>query len=275
MREELIQWQEESPVTSSAGQVSTYRDNAADYFGVDFVGLPDGCQVEQVHGLHRHAQRFPTSAFDDGGNDENFAMKVENFTKANPNASFTGPLAFLNTYEYQMGEGYLTGIGAATEFSSGVQFWNYYGRTLYNATVAQLQYNGSYVNGTARPKPVIRTTGQSRIENSQISWSLGFFGPSFYETPDPKLSAFSNGSLFDVVVIPEGGTENNTLAAYDSCYQDLIPDITYMGDNDLFYQYVPLYLQDATARVNKYAPAGFKFNVNDTVSTAQKAGTSY
>lgn len=202
-------------------------------------------------------------------------MKVENFTKANPNASFTGPLAFLNTYEYQMGEGYLTGIGAATEFSSGVQFWNYYGRTLYNATVAQLQYNGSYVNGTARPKPVIRTTGQSRIENSQISWSLGFFGPSFYETPDPKLSAFSNGSLFDVVVIPEGGTENNTLAAYDSCYQDLIPDITYMGDNDLFYQYVPLYLQDATARVNKYAPAGFKFNVNDTVSTAQKAGTSY
>lgn len=201
----------------------------------------------------------------------NFAMKVENFTKAHPNASFTGPLAFLTTYQYQMGESYLTGIGAATEFSSGVQFWNLYGRTLYNATVGQTQYNGSYVNGTARPKPVLRTTGQSRIENSQISWALGFFGPSFYETPDPKLTAFTNGSLFDVVVIPEGGTENNTLAAYDSCYRDDLPDVTYMGDNDLFFQYVPMYLKDATARMNKYAPAGFTFNVNDTVSLVNQS----
>lgn len=68
--------------------------------------------------------------------------------------------------------------------------------------------------GTARPKPVIRTTGQSRIQNSQISWALGFFGPSFYEIADPELTSFTNGSLFDVVVIPEGGVENNTLASY-------------------------------------------------------------
>ena len=65
------------------------------------------CQIEQAHSLQRHAQRFPTSSFDDGLNDENFAAKVLNFTKANPNAKFTGPLAFLNTYEYQMGESYV------------------------------------------------------------------------------------------------------------------------------------------------------------------------
>lgn len=35
-----------------------------------------------------------------------------------------------------------------------------------------------------------RTTDQSRIENSQISWALGFFGPSFYEVPDPTLKQF-------------------------------------------------------------------------------------
>lgn len=29
------------------GQVSPYADNAADVFGVEDVGLPDGCQVEQ------------------------------------------------------------------------------------------------------------------------------------------------------------------------------------------------------------------------------------
>ena len=89
------------------GQVSPYRDNAENYFGVEDVGLPDGCQVEQAHSLQRHAQRFPTSSFDDGLNDENFAAKVLNFTKANPAAKFTGPLVFLNTYEYQMGESYV------------------------------------------------------------------------------------------------------------------------------------------------------------------------
>jgi hypothetical protein len=163
----------------------------------------------------------------------------------------------------------LTGRGAATEFASGVSFWNNYGRILYNATVGQVQYNASYTNGTARPKPVIRTTGQSRIENSQISWSLGFFGPSFYEVSDPELTSFANGSLFDTVIIPEGGVENNTLASYDSCYRDLLDDVTYLGDRLMFSQYVPLYIANATARINKYAPSGFEFNNNDTVSGVQ------
>ncbi|KAK0945512.1 hypothetical protein LTR29_003117 [Friedmanniomyces endolithicus] len=245
------------------GQISPYHDNAGAYFGVDDVGLPNGCQIEQVHSLQRHAQRFPTGYFDDGLNDENFAAKVYNFTSANPHASFTGPLAFLNTYRYQMGEGFLTGVGAATEFQSGIAFWNRYGRTLYNATVGQVQYNASYQNGTTRPKPVLRTTGQSRIEDSQISWALGFFGPSFYETPQPSLSSFGNGSLFNVVIIPEGGTENNTLASYDSCFEDNLQGGD-LGDLDLLDQYVPLYIGAATARMNANAPAGFKFNNNDT-----------
>jgi hypothetical protein len=245
------------------GQISTYRDNDESYFGVDDIGIPDGCQIEQAHSLQRHAQRFPTGSFDDGINDEHFAAKVYNFTVANPDAKFTGPLSFLNTYKYQMGESYLTGIGAETEFTSGVTFWNRYGRTLYNATVGQVQYNASYANGTARPKPVLRTTGQSRIENSQISWALGFFGPSFYETPQPDLAAFGNGSLFDVVIIPEGGTENNTLASYDSCFEDDLQSSD-LGDLDLLFQYVPLYIGAATARVNQYAPEGFTFNDNDT-----------
>lgn len=189
------------------------------------IGLPDGCQIEQVHSLQRHAQRFPTGSFDDGTNDEYFAAKVYNFTSANPTKQFTGPLTFLNSYVYQMGESYLTGIGAETEFTAGVTFWNRYGRTLLNATIGQLQYNATYQNDTARPKPVLRTTSESRIENSQISWALGFFGPSFYETPMPKLNNFVNGSLFDVVIIPEGGTENNTLASYDSCFADDFPFI--------------------------------------------------
>lgn len=245
------------------GQISPYLENPDNYFGVNDVGLPDGCQVEQVHNLHRHANRFPTGFFDDGLNDENFAVKLRNFTQANPSQTFTGPLAFLNTYHYIMGESYLTGLGATTEFASGVQFWARYGRTLFNAVPGQLAYNASYSNGSARAKPVIRTTGQSRIWNSMLNFALGFFGPSFEKVPDPKLTDFTNGSLFDVVIIPEGGTENNTLASYDSCFAaDLVPTGD-LGDIDLL-TYLPKYLAAATARLQQHAPTGFTFTVNDT-----------
>lgn len=240
------------------GQISTYQDNPENYFGVQNVGLPDGCQVVQAHTLQRHANRFPTGYFDDGINDENFAAKVFNFTQGGIKTGFTGPLAFLNTYRYIMGESYLTGLGAAVEFQSGVQFWNRYGRTLYNATKGQLAYNA-----TGRAKPVLRTTGQSRIENSQINWALGFFGPSFNVTPDPTLSTLANPP-FDVVIIPEGGTENNTLASYDSCFNDDNAFNGDIGDRDMFGEYVPMYLKAATARLQQHAPAGFTLNVNDT-----------
>ena len=111
-------------ISSYWGQLTPYTDNAENYFGVQDVGLPDGCQIEQVHSLQRHANRFPTSSFDDGANDDNFAGKVVNWTAANPTKKFTGPLSFLNTYQYQMGMSYLTGLGASTEFTAGTQFWN-------------------------------------------------------------------------------------------------------------------------------------------------------
>lgn len=43
------------------GQLKPYADNAESYFGVEHVGLPDGCGIEQAHTLQRHAQRFSTS----------------------------------------------------------------------------------------------------------------------------------------------------------------------------------------------------------------------
>lgn len=247
-----------------AGQISPYRDNAADVFGVSDIGLPDGCQVEQAHTLQRHADRLPGDWADDGPNSERFAEKVANHTKRFPDEGFKGPLAFLNSYRYQLGNDYLTGKGAATEFQAGVSFWNQYGRILYDASLGQLQYNGSYSNGTRRPKPVLRTTSQSRMQNSQINWALGFFGVSYYETPDPMLGFCTDGSLFDTVVIPEGENKNNTLAAYDACFADQVYGIGDIGDNDRIAHWTPLYLADATARLQQYAPEGFHFTVNDT-----------
>jgi hypothetical protein len=56
---------------------------------------------------------------------------------------------------------------------------------------------------------VIRTTSQPRILQSAVFWAQGFFG---FQT--------NTSDLYDMVVIPEGGTENNTLASYDSCFND-------------------------------------------------------
>ncbi|KAF3916049.1 hypothetical protein ABW21_db0203366 [Orbilia brochopaga] len=238
------------------GQHTPYIDNDDGYFGVKDVGLPDGCGIEQVHILHRHAERFPTRSYTDGLLNENFARKILNWTTANPAAQFAGPLVFLNTWRYQMAESYLTGIGAITEFQSGVAHWNRYGRILYNATVGQLAYNASL-----KPKPVLRTTGQSRIQNSQINWSLGFFGPSFSETPNPSLANAT--SAFKVVIIPEDSSQNNTLASYNSCTNGKYEPLIDMGARNLI-NYVAIYLKGAVDRLQQYAPEGFTFNVNDT-----------
>lgn len=34
-----------SKISRSWGQISVYADNDEDYFGVEYVGLPDGCQI--------------------------------------------------------------------------------------------------------------------------------------------------------------------------------------------------------------------------------------
>lgn len=108
------------------GQLSPYSENPDNIFGVEDVGLPDGCQIEQAHTLQRHSNRFPTSAFDDGANDANFGAKIAAYTSATNNTDeFTGPLSFLNSWEITFKPtGLLTGLGAASEFQSGVTFWN-------------------------------------------------------------------------------------------------------------------------------------------------------
>lgn len=256
-----------SVISKHWGQITPYSDNNETYFGVNDTGLPDSCQIEQFHLLERHGSRFPTGYFDDGNNDKNFAQKLSNFTSANATAQFTGPLSFLNGYTYELGSSYLVGTGAAQSFTAGTTFWQRYGRILYNATQGQLAYNASFPNGTARPKPTLRTTGQSRIWNSGINWALGFFGTSYEMTPNPTIANAT--SPFNWVVIPEGGTENNTLASYDSCFNDNNVPTGELGDLDL-ENYLKIYLVDATARLQQYAPEGFTLNTNGKFNFALK-----
>lgn len=222
--------------------------------------------------LQRHAQRFPDTV--DNATTGGFAQKLADFKSSNKDAEFTGPLKFLNSYRYIMNDtGYLTGIGAGVEFNRGVAFWNNYGRTLFDASQAQLQYSSLFSNNdTARPKMTVRTTSQSRMQNSQINWSLGFFGPSFNSTPDHDLINWQ--APFNTVIIPEGGTENNTLASYDSCPNSNNDGNLAIATNHQ-EAYKKIYTRATIKRFEGYAPKGFTFTYDDIYAMQMTCAYEY
>ncbi|PYH43653.1 putative phytase [Aspergillus saccharolyticus JOP 1030-1] len=202
-------------ITAYWGNLSPYHD--APGFNVS-TGNPQGCELSQVHILHRHAQRYPTPYELDGESMEAFAQKLQNYRLQHPNETLgTGPLEFLNEWKYLMGEDLLLPSGAATEATSGANFWNKYGRPLFRAPAGLADWDASlnvFPNGTQRPKPIFRTTGQARILESARWWLSGFFS---------STNANNSASQYDLVIMPEGSGYNNTLAA--SC-----PQAKYEGD---------------------------------------------
>jgi 3-phytase len=233
------------------GNLSPYHP--ADGFGVNDSDIPSDCEVSQVHILHRHGQRFPTAALDDGGNTQRFADKVRN-ASINGILGATGPLTFLNEYQYRLGLNTLTAIGVQTEISAGSTFWTQYGRLLYK------EMNGSwndslnvFPNGTARPKPFLRTTSEERIYESAICWASGFFNNS---------DGGSSNTSYDLLIIPEGEIVNNTLASYDSCPNSGDTIIGYIGNTAqaVFYNN---YLQSALERLSTYLDRKFNLIIMD------------
>lgn len=135
-------------------------------------GVPRGCELSQTHVLHRHAQRYPTGSRMDGKSMEGFSQKVANYTSHGKKVG-SGPLEFLNHWEYLLGEEFLLETGAATEDTSGADFWTTHGRLLYRAGPKVSVWDeslNSFPNGTARRKPVFRTTSMSRILESARWW---------------------------------------------------------------------------------------------------------
>lgn len=158
-------------IESSWGNLSPYKDAVG--FNVT-KGFPKGCELSQVHVLHRHAQRYPSSSALDGGGIQKFSEKLTNYSKAHPKAVIgKGPLSFLNDWENLLGQDVLLVSGAGTEAMAGADFWSRYGRLLYRAKPGVPAWDPSlnvYPNGTVRPKPGFRTTGQERILESARWW---------------------------------------------------------------------------------------------------------
>lgn len=134
-------------------------------------GVPIGCELAEVHVLHRHAQRYPSSYETDT---TTFASKIANYTSCRPGRVGHGPLEFLNRWKYLLGTDVLLPFGAATEDTSGAAMWDKYGRLLYRAPAGQSRWKPElnvFPNGTARRTPVFRTTDSQRILESARWWA--------------------------------------------------------------------------------------------------------
>lgn len=167
---------------------------------------------------------------------EAFAQKVKNYSRLHASKVGKGPLAFLNEWEYMLAEDTLQVTGAATEATSGASIWSKYGRLLYRAGPGVAAWDSSlnvYPDGSARLKPIFRTTSQARILESARWWLSRYF--SSPETPRLCLlhliltaaggffgntGANSSYAEYDLVIIPEGDGLNNTLASDHSCPGD-------------------------------------------------------
>ncbi|KAE8151475.1 histidine phosphatase superfamily [Aspergillus avenaceus] len=238
-------------MTTSWANLSPYKD--AGGFGVP-KGVPRGCELSQVHVLHRHAQRYPTSWLLDGGVVEDFAEKLKNYSNTHNTTVGQGPLSFLNNWEYLLGEDLLLVSGAATEATSGANIWSNYGRALYRAPAGVASWDSSlnvYPNGTDRPTPIFRTTDQARILESARWWLSGYFG---------NTGANSSYSQYDLVITHEGQGFNNTLAADASCVDGDLEE----GDNS-GKEFIPSLTKDALKRLSGSLPADFNLTAYDVV----------
>ena len=84
-------------IFDNMGQLTTYQPNPAG-FGVDEYPVPPGANISQIHMLHRHGSRYPTSSSPVAS----FGSKLANIT-ANGTAKWSGELSFLNSWKYQLG----------------------------------------------------------------------------------------------------------------------------------------------------------------------------
>ncbi|KAJ7225057.1 acid phosphatase [Mycena haematopus] len=188
--------------------------------------IPAGCTLQQVHLLHRHGARYPTS----GAAPALFAAALH-ATAATGNLSASGPLAFLNTWTYKLGEEILTPFGRAQLFELGMGFRVKYGDLLKGFT----------------DLPVWRTTSEERMVDSALHFAAGFFGVQEYQNDYHQLIEI------------EAQGFNSTLAPYDQCPN--ANNAIAAAGNDFIAQWASIYLADAQKRLAPYLE-GFDLNAN-------------
>ncbi|EJD00233.1 phosphoglycerate mutase-like protein [Fomitiporia mediterranea MF3/22] len=212
--------------------------NLSPMFSVDSLGLrnasmliPEGCELTQVHLLHRHGARYPTS----GSLPAAFATKLHNATVSGTGFTASGDLAFLNTWQYKLGAEILTPFGRQQLFDLGVSFRVKYGELLKDFTGL----------------PVFRTTSEERMVQSALNFAAGFFGIPDYLTNYRQLITIESDGF------------NNSLAV-NNCDNQGKPGITDLGTT-MANKWRDVYLQDALSRLAPQVQ-GLNLTTNDMLS---------
>ena len=206
------------------GQVSPYFPNPIG-FGINEYPLPAGANISQVHVLHRHGSRYPTT----GAGVTKFGTALTQLVSSGA-AAFNGSLDFLNTWSYQLGAEILVPVGRQELFDSGVLHYYDYGH-LYNTDT----------------KIIARTTTEDRMLKSAEYFMAGFFG----------LEWTNNATL--EVIIEETGF-NNSLAGYDNCNNSNLAVAEGGANASVIWE--NNYLKNATARLQAMSP-NFTWNISD------------
>ncbi|KAF7292081.1 Phosphoglycerate mutase-like protein [Mycena indigotica] len=179
--------------------------------------IPAGCQLDQVHLVHRHGARYPTT----GAPPSAFAAALHAVAQAG-NLTVTGPLSFLATWEYKLGAEILTPFGRSQLFDLGVGFRVKYGDLLKGFTKL----------------PVWRTTSQGRMLDSALHFAAGFFGVQTYQQDYHQL-----------IQIEQLGF-NSTLSPYYDCTNG-INDHSNFGTTQAL-KWANVYLAPAVKRLQPF-----------------------
>ncbi|ODQ67934.1 phosphoglycerate mutase-like protein [Nadsonia fulvescens var. elongata DSM 6958] len=221
------------------GTISEYYTGGSNFPGIegDGLGIPEQCSLDQIHVLHRHAERYPAS----------YAAKPMKAIAKKLKTHFENstyeplpPFEWLKTWNYTLGTELLTPKGVATEFSSGSKFWSDYGQALFKTD--QQFYSpkiNTYSNGTQRPIPVIRAPPHP-------AWAAGFFG-QYAGQPYTEKDA---SKLYELVLQDETDGNNNTMASWYTCS---IPDDKFPGLPKVD-EWVNYYLNETVIRLQNYLP---------------------
>nr|ADW23572.1 acid phosphatase [uncultured organism] len=208
--------------SASTFDVAKYWGNLSPMYSVDSVLgdtsplIPEGCSLNQVHLLHRHGARYPTT----GGGPAPFAALLHNTTLAG-GVSASGALEFLNTWTYKLGAEILTPFGREQLFNLGVGFRVQYGDLLKGFTEL----------------PVWRTTSEDRMVDSALHFAAGFFGVRTYQ------------SDYNQVIIIEASGFNNTLAPYESASCPNANNAVSAIGSTAAANWSAIYLKDAVKRL--------------------------
>ena len=202
------------------GPLTPYRSGE---FGVDNsrelrtpISSQGVCTLQQVHILHRHGARYPTT-----GSPTELVQKLIQRNKLGGRiAKFSGPLEFLNNYEYRLGKELLVPVGRHQLHQSGVK--------------AAIDYGALVAADAGAGKPMfVRAGSQQRIVDSAIAFMTGFFGNSWV-----------NQTNFEIQLEDPGF--NTTLASNFAC--DAAASAKHsVGD------WVGKYLANATQRLQPHA----------------------